>query len=377
MKHIRYFLPLLTGALLAACGTTPLSTANPSEHGSTLQAQATETPPVMKLAAATGRIGAWATGRIGAWATSRDASTVPGGALNTFSENIAAWNLIHLSEAQALAPQLGKDVIVAVVDTGLDLSHPVFSNRLTAPGTWYDFVGRDTNPTDVRTATSAMYGHGTAVASLILQVAPGARILPIRALNADGEGTVADLAAGVDWAIQQGAQVINVSAVSSVDSDLSLALARAAAQGIYVTLAVGNEGVQRIAYPARNSTMKNVLGQYAVNAGAVNSDRSLASWSNYGSALELTAPGVALATAVPGGNYALVSGTSFATPVLSGTLALALGESYQKAFRGQLALQLNATATDIKSANLALSNGASDVMGNGVVNAQAFLQKVR
>ncbi len=375
MNLTRSFLPLLTGALLAACGTTPPSTPEALHSGASLQAQATG--DTMKLAAATGRIGAWATGRIGAWAKGLDASTVPGGALNTFSENSAAWNLIHLKEAQALAPNLGKDVIVAVVDTGLDLSHPVFANHLTAPGSWYDFVGRDTNPSDVRTATSALYGHGTAVASLILQVAPGARILPIRALNADGEGTVADLAAGVDWAIRQGAQVINVSAVSGVDSELSDALARAAAQGIYVTLAVGNEGAQRIAYPARNATKTTVLGQYAVNAGAVNSDKTLASWSNYGSALELTAPGVALATAVAGGDYALVSGTSFATPVLSGTLALALGQAYRTAFKGQLALQMNDTATDIKSANQDLINGTSDVMGNGVVNAQAFLQRVR
>jgi hypothetical protein len=376
MKHT-HLLILLTGALLASCGTAPLSAPEAQAGPTGLQAQASEAS--MKSAAATGRIGAWARGRIGAWARGLDASTVPGGALNTFSENAAAWKLIHLPEAQALAPNLGRNVIVAVVDTGLDLSHPVLSGHLTPPGTWYDFLGKDTDPSDVPTASNALYGHGTAVADLILQVAPEARILPVRALNADGEGTVADLAAGIDWAVRQGAQVINVSAVSSVDNDLTQAIARAADRGVYVTLAAGNEGDKKVSFPARNTTKASRLGQYAINAGAVNSDATLASWSNYGNALELTAPGVDLATALPGGNYALVSGTSFATPVLSGALALALGEPYKRSYAGQLALQLDATATNIDAANGALTRdqGDSSVLGNGLENAQAFLQKVR
>ena len=268
---------------------------------------------------------------------------------------------------------------MAVVDTGLDLSHPALAGHLTDPATWYDVLGQDTDPSDEPTASSGLYGHGTAVAGLILQVAPEARILPVRALNADGEGTVASLAAGIDWAVAHGAQIINVSATSDKDNDLTQAIARAADRGVYVTLAAGNSGDDKVAFPARNSTKKDRLGQYAINAGAVNNDATLASWSNYGKALELTAPGVALASAIPGGDYALVNGTSFATPVLSGALALALGEAYNPSYVGQLALQLDATATNINAANSALTQGKSnsDALGNGVVNAQAFLQKVR
>lgn len=375
MKHTHYLLPTITAALLASCGSTTLGT--PEADAPNLQAQGNGSS--MKSAAATGRIGAWARGRIGAWARGLDASTIPSGAMNTFSENAAAWNLIHLPEAQTLAPNLGKDVIVAVVDTGLDLNHPVFAGHLTDPATWHDFLGQDSDPTDAPTATNALYGHGTAVASLILQVAPEARILPVRALNADGEGTVASLVAGIDWAVKHGAQVINVSAVSSVDNDLTQAIARAASRGVYVTLAAGNEGDKKVSFPARNSTKKSALGQYAVNAGAVNSDSTMATWSNHGTALELNAPGVDLATAVAGGTYALVSGTSFATPVLSGTLALALGEPQQKRFVGQLAAQLNATATNIDAANKAITKGksGSDVLGNGLVNAQAFMRSLK
>ncbi len=385
MKHPALLLPLMTAALLAACGTAPLSAPEAQGSGASLQALGNDSS--MKLAEASGRIGAWADGRIGAWATGRigawatglNTSTAPSGTPNTFRENAAAWNLIHLSEAQALAPHLGRNVTVAVVDTGLDLSHPALAGHLTDPATWYDVLGQDTDPSDEPTASSGLYGHGTAVAGLILQVAPEARILPVRALNADGEGTVASLAAGIDWAVAHGAQIINVSATSDKDNDLTQAIARAADRGVYVTLAAGNSGDDKVAFPARNSTKKDRLGQYAINAGAVNNDATLASWSNYGKALELTAPGVALASAIPGGDYALVNGTSFATPVLSGALALALGEAYNPSYVGQLALQLDATATNINAANSALTQGKSDsdALGNGLVNAQAFLQKVR
>ena len=385
MKHTHYLLPILTGALLASCGTTSVSTPQASSAGSSLQAQGAsqngqgasqDGAATMKSAAASGRIGAWAKGRIGAWAKGLDSSTVPSGVPNTFNENAAAWKLIKLTEAQAMAPNLGQGVVVAVIDTGLDVSHPVFAGHLTAPRTWYDFVGQDTDPSDVSSPDGALYGHGTAVASLVLQVAPEARILPIRVLNATGEGTVKNLAAGVDWAVKQGVQVINVSAAAGVDNELSLALERAAAQGIYVTLAAGNEGFQQVAYPARNSTRDSVLGQYSVNAGAVSPDMALADWSNYGTSLELAAPGVDLATAVPNGEYAVVNGTSFAAPVLSGTLALALGESYNPTLKGQLALMMNATATDITPANRRLTRGKSSVLGNGVVNVWLFMKKV-
>ncbi|GGL85457.1 hypothetical protein GCM10010840_24200 [Deinococcus aerolatus] len=378
MKHTHYLLPILTGALLASCGTTPVTTPQAYSAGSSLQAQGgTTEEPTMKSAAASGRIGAWAKGRIGAWAKGLDSSTVASGVPNTFSENAAAWKLIKLPEAQAMAPNLGRGVVVAVIDTGLDVSHPVFAGHLTAPESWYDFVGQDTDPSDVSSSGGDLYGHGTAVASLVLQVAPEARILPIRVLNATGGGTVKNLAAGVDWAVKQGAQVINLSVASGVDGELSLALERAAAQGIYITLAAGNEGFQQVAYPARNTTKEDsMLGRYGVNAGAVSPDMALADWSNYGNTLELAAPGVDLATAVPNGEYAVVNGTSFAAPVLSGTLALALGESYSPTLKGQLALMMNTTATDITPANRGLTRGKSNILGNGVVNAWLFMKKV-
>ncbi len=233
------------------------------------------------------------------------------------------------------------------------------------------------DPTDVQTTGNADYGHGTAVADLVLQLAPNAKIMPIRALTADGLGSSVDLAKAVNWAVSKGAQVINLSATADVDNTLGTALSNAAAKGIYITLAAGNGGVNKVAFPARNTVKSDTFSQYSLNAGAVNANTALADFSNYGNALEITAPGVSLTSAVPGG-YALVSGTSFSTPVLSGALALALGERTKGNMRGRLAQQLDATGTNINSANSTLlATAGSGVLGNGLVNVQAFLQSVK
>ncbi len=296
---------------------------------------------------------------------------------NTFSENLTAWQNIHLAEAQQLAPNLGNGVIVAVIDTGLDLSHPAFQGHLTPASTWYDVVSGDTNPTDVQTTGNAAYGHGTAVADVVLQLAPNAKIMPIRALNADGSGSSANLATAVNWAVSHGARVINISATLNVDTTLTAAMSNAAAKGVYMTVAAGNESTDMLPFPARNAAKADVPGQYTLSVSAVSSNKSMPSWSNYGDWMETIAPGDGLATAVPGG-YALASGTSFAAPVLAGTLALALGEPTSAAFVGKLAQQVNATGTNIDQYNSSrMIRGIQKPLGNGMVNVQAFLQSVK
>ena len=377
------FLPLLTIALLSGCGTTAVTAAAPQVASQALPAGQMDTPRLtaqghkrdMKMAEVSGRIGAWASGRIGAWASGQeiDASTVPGGANNTFGENLPSWQSIHLAEAQQLSPNLGRGVTVAVIDTGIAPTHPMIKDHLSAQSSWMDFSNNDTDPTEVPTQSNGAYGHGTAVASLILQVAPNATILPIRALDSDGYGSSTNLAKAVNWAVSQGAQVINISAVSNVDTILTTALDTAALKGIYVTLAAGNEGVDKVPYPAINAEKSTLFKQYGLNVGAVNSSAQLASWSNYGNDLEVTAPGVNLIAAMPDG-YASVSGTSFAAPVLAGTLALALGDPYRLTYKGRLADQLDLTGTNINALNAAYQK---DDLGSGLVNAQAFLQSVK
>ena len=390
LKKAALFLPLISIALLSGCGTTAVT--SPQAAGLSAQAaggnannqtgnnQTGTGGGTMKIAEASGRIGAWAKGRIGAWAKGQelDASTRADGVPNTFKENLTAWQSIHLAEAQQLAPNLGAGVKIAVIDTGIDLNHPAFQGRLTPSDSWKDTISNDGDPTDVPTAGNAAYGHGTAVANVILQLAPNAKIMPIRALTADGSGTSDNIAAGVAWAVRQGAKIINISATTNVDNTLTKALQNAAIQGVYITLAAGNEGADHVPYPARNSVKSDTLSQYALNSGAVNSSSALAEWSNYGEELEISAPGVEVATALPGG-YGLASGTSFASPVLAGSLALALGEDLKPGMKSRLGQQLNLTGTNIAKANgrLFTPTTTSNPLGAGLVNVQAFLQSVK
>ncbi len=374
------FLPFLTAALLSGCGTSAVT--SPHAAVQALPAGRIDTPRLtaqgdvrdMKMAEISGRIGAWAKGRIGAWARGQEinATTRPDGLPSTFGENLDDWQSIRLAEAQKLAPNLGQGVTVAVIDTGIDLSHPMIKDHLSPQSTWMDFANGDTDPTEVPTQSNGAYGHGTAVASLVLQVAPKATILPIRALDSDGYGSSTNLAKAVTWAILQGVQVINISAVSNVDTTLTTVLNLAASKGIYVTLAAGNEAVDKMPYPAINAEKGGDFGLRALNVGAVGRNSKMASFSNYGRDLEISAPGVDLVAAVPGG-YAVASGTSFASPVLAGTLALALGERQNLLLMGRLASQIDLSATNISNIN---STYKSDALGNGLLNAQAFLKSV-
>lgn len=101
-------------------------------------------------------------------------------------ENAAIWERLSLAAAhQALAPKLGRGVTVAVIDTGIDTRHPIFSGRLSERSSWYDFVDGDREPQE---APGVAFGHGTMVASIVLQLAPEATLMPLRVLDGDGGG---------------------------------------------------------------------------------------------------------------------------------------------------------------------------------------------
>lgn len=210
----------------------------------------------------------------------------------------------------------GAGVKVAVLDTGVDASHPVLAGHITTDG--YDYVDNDKTPTDAPGGND--FGHGTFVSGLILLMAPQAQILPVRVLRPDGSGDAFHVAAGIYYAASRDAKVINLSLGTDRDTGIlrrSVQFAHNA--GGLVTAAMGNEDLNASdVYPAAYS---NVM---AVAATDFNDNK--ASFSNFGPVVGLAAPGVGLVSAYPQGRYAQWSGTSFSTPLVSAEAALLLAQ---------------------------------------------------
>ena len=214
----------------------------------------------------------------------------------------------------------GASATVAVIDTGVDLDHPEFTDRITAG---YDFVDNDSIADDGQ-------GHGTHVAGTIAGshddgtgisgVAPESQIMPIRVLDNNGYGWTSDIVAGIRWAADNGADVINLSlGGGGYSPTMADAIRYASEQNSVVVMASGNSGGSSPIYPAAHAA------NYGIAVGAVNQNRNFANFSNRAGSNELdyvTAPGVDIYSAVPDGNYAFYSGTSMATPHVAGIAAL-------------------------------------------------------
>lgn len=282
---------------------------------------------------------AWA----GGWRTWAGGwSAWAGGTTNetTFTENEAFWSQIKLPEGQALAPKLGEGMTVAVIDTGLDYLHPGFKDHLASAAKWKDFVDGDTLPQE---AEGSFKGHGTAVAGLIIQVAPKAKILPIRVLDGDGQGDLVSVIQGIDHAIMMGADVINLSlgASGTVDA-LERMIGYARDKGIPMVASVGNQGEAAISHPANWDSFLNYLdnqGQIKTDlllnrdratvvtaVSSINSEGVKSSFANYGP-VHIAAPGEGVLTLYPGEQIVSVSGTSFSAAIVSGTYALAKAQN--------------------------------------------------
>jgi subtilisin family serine protease len=231
---------------------------------------------------------------------------------------------IKLPQAQALAKNFGSGAKVAVIDTGIDLVHPAFTGRLAPAAEWKDFVGGDANPQEV--AGGSGYGHGTGVASIILQIAPRATILPIRVLGSNGVGDVDNVILAIDWAVQKGAKIINLSLGTDADVPaLKAEVEYAASQGVYVVASAGNQN-GALSYPAAYAKSPN-YGKYILSVGSISLSNLLSTFTNRGSTLEFLAPGENLYGAYPGNQTAYFSGTSFAAPQIAGGLALSMKET--------------------------------------------------
>ncbi len=220
------------------------------------------------------------------------------------------WALSTIEAPAAQQISTGSGVTVAVLDTGVDTTHPVLASRIALGG--YDYISHTTTISDVVGGPAS--GHGTFVAGLIAQVAPGAALLPFRVLDSSGVGTVGDVADAIETAANDGARIINMSMGMDIPSDtLHAAILYAQQRGAIIVASAGNLNTTVEQFPAAWD------GVVAV-AGTDQYDRR-ASFSNYGSWISVSAPSVDLYSTYPGG-YADGSGTSFAAPLVSGELAL-------------------------------------------------------
>jgi thermitase len=256
---------------------------------------------------ADGSLGIWADGSLGIWADGRYAP-IPA--------NTANWKSIGLERGQARAKNLGKDITIAVIDSGLDLNHPAFLRSLVPVSQMRDFVDGDNTPHD------ATFGHGTAVAAVALQVAPAARILPLRVLDETGTGDADKLAQAIQYAVSSKADVINISlSVNGISQPVKRAIKAASNAKIPVLLSSGNRNAALGFLASLAVGPASVVSVGSVNAAGVKSV-----FSNFGANLELSAPGEGIVTAFPNKQSIVASGTSMSAAVVSGAVALALGE---------------------------------------------------
>jgi thermitase len=275
------------------------------------------TPAVMN-----GRTGMWAEGRTGMWAEGRTGMWAEG-VYQAVPENTQLWEQVHLQAGQTLASNLGKGVKVAIIDTGIDLNQPAFSGILAPANEQWDFVGNDAIPQEEGTMGVGGYGHGTNVAGIIRQIAPRATILPIRVLGAAGQGRVLDVAAAIEWAIKKDAKIINLSlGTGEFSLIVNQAINHACNLGIFVVTSVGNDDSLTVSYPGSRGYER----VERVSVGSVEANDYRSSFSNYGWQVEVAAPGSMVYGPAPENRLAAWSGTSQATPMISGALALALGE---------------------------------------------------
>jgi subtilisin family serine protease len=265
-----------------------------------------------------------------------------------------AAQIIRLTDAQQGFNISGTGV-VALIDTGVDTSHPVLQQVLL-PG--YDFTrnqpgasewldvpqlqnGENEDNSDaqgpvvVQQSSAAIldqssaaildggpysaFGHGTMTAGLVHLVAPKTKILPLKAFSSDGTGYLSNIVAALYYAVQHKANVVNMSFdVSTPSAALSQAVSYANQSGVILVAAAGNENTSAPVYPA--ALNGNVMGI----ASTTNWD-ARSSFSNYGNTdVWIAAPGEYVISTFPGGTYASASGTSFSSPMVAGTAALML-----------------------------------------------------
>ncbi len=226
----------------------------------------------------------------------------------------AVWNLDNIGAYDAWNFSIGEGVNIAVIDTGIDYRHPEIADNF-GKIKGYDFVENNGDPMDKN-------GHGTHVAGICAGanygVSPGSALYAVRVLDENGSGSESNVIAGIEWAIKNGMDVANLSLGSPVASSAFEDICYLAwKQGLVVCAAAGNDGGEFAMYPA-------AFGEPVIAVAAVDRYNEHADFSNIFITNDASAPGVDIESSYLNGSYATLSGTSMATPHVSGSVALAL-----------------------------------------------------
>jgi subtilisin family serine protease len=264
-----------------------------------------------------------------------------------------AAQIIRLSDAQHGFAVSGAG-IVAVIDTGVDTTHPVlrpvllpgydFTRNQPGASEWLDVPqlngsttnnSQDPHPVVVQQSSAAIldqssaaildggpysaFGHGTMTCGLVHLVAPSTKILPLKAFTSDGAGYLSNIVAALYYAVNHKANIVNMSFdVSTSSAALNQAVSYANQKGLVLVAAAGNESTSAPVYPAAFD------GKVAGIASTTDWD-ARSSFSNYGNTdVWIAAPGEYIISTFPGGAYGSASGTSFSSPLVAGTAALLL-----------------------------------------------------
>lgn len=235
------------------------------------------------------------------------------------------WGVKIINAPKLWEHTKGEGVKVAVIDTGIDMNHPDLKDKIKGTINIFDKTTRDV--TDV-------YGHGTHVAGLIAGestgVAPNVDLYIANVLNDKGLGRVVDILDGVTYAINSNVDILCMSlgVNKELPQILEERIKKAVNKDIIVICATGNNGKQDVAYPASYD--------FVVGVGGVNQKLERADFSNYGFDMDIVAPAVDILSTWKDGKYAYMSGTSTASPLVAGGLALV------KSYYRKQGIELNA-----------------------------------
>ncbi|QOV35858.1 S8 family peptidase [Streptomyces ferrugineus] len=262
--------------------------------------------------------------------------------INATQTNPPSWGLDRVDQrnlprdnSYTYPDSAGQGVTTYVIDTGVRITHGDFGGRASYG---YDAIDNDNTAQDG-------HGHGTHVAGTVAGSAYGvakkAKVVGVRVLNNSGQGTTAQVVAGIDWVAQNAVKpaVANMSLGGTADSALDTAVRNAIASGVTFAVAAGNESTNA-------STRSPARVTEAITVGATTSSDARASYSNYGSVLDLFAPGSSITSAWNSGDSATntISGTSMASPHVAGAAALYLADN-PTSTPAQVASALTSAAT--------------------------------